>query len=229
MLYRKYHQGEITFSMLYNDAENFVLPLSHDEVVHGKNSLLWRMPGTRWEQFANLRLMFAYMFAHPGKKLLFMGGEFAQDHEWDHNKALDWGLLAFGEHQGVRTLVGDLNALYRGLPALHTLDCEAGGFRWIDCSDRRNCILALLRKGSDGSFLVAVLNFTAKPQSGYRVGVPAAGCYLEVLNSDSSRYGGQNFGNSGEVPTAAVPMHGYPQSVALTLPPLGAVFLRLPN
>jgi 1,4-alpha-glucan branching enzyme len=229
MLYRKYHQGEITFSMLYNDAENFVLPLSHDEVVHGKNSLLWRMPGTRWEQFANLRLLFAYMIVHPGKKLLFMGGEFGQDHEWDHNKALDWGLLQFAEHQGVRTLVGDLNALYRGLPALHTLDCEAGGFQWIDCEDRKNCILSLLRRGSDGSFLVAVLNFTAKPQSGYRVGVPAAGKYREVLNSDSSRYGGQNFGNEGEVPTAPVAMHGHPQSLALTLPPLGAVFLRPPT
>jgi 1,4-alpha-glucan branching enzyme len=229
MLYRKYHQGEITFSMLYNDAENFVLPLSHDEVVHGKNSLLWRMPGTRWEQFANLRLLFAYMFVHPGKKLLFMGGEFGQDHEWDHNKALDWQLLQFEEHKGLRTLVGDLNALYRSLPALYQLDCDAGGFQWIDCTDRKNCILALLRRGTDGSFLVAVLNFTAKPQSGYRVGVPVAGSYDEVFNSDSSRYGGQNFGNNGAVPTAPVPMHGQAQSVSLTLPPLGAVFLRLPG
>jgi 1,4-alpha-glucan branching enzyme len=227
MLHRKYHQGEITFSMLYNGAENFVLPLSHDEVVHGRRSLLWRMPGTRWEQFANLRLLFAYMFVHPGKKLLFMGGEFGQDHEWDHNRALEWDLLQYDEHQGVRTLVGDLNALYRDLPALHALDCDPGGFQWIDCEDRKNCILSLLRRAKDGSFLVAVLNFTASPQSGYRIGVPRPGRYREALNSDSSRYGGQNFGNQGEVATAPVPMHGFAQSVALTLPPLGALFLTV--
>jgi 1,4-alpha-glucan branching enzyme len=227
MLYRKYHQGEITFSMLYNDAENFVLPLSHDEVVHGKKSLLWRMPGTRWEQFANLRLLFAYQFVHPGKKLLFMGGEFAQDHEWDHNQALAWHLLQYEPHQGVRALVGDLNALYRELPALHQQDCDVKGFQWIDCEDRKNCILSLLRWGADGSFLAAVLNFTAKPQDRYRVGVPAPGLYQEALNTDSTRYGGQNFGNQGEVRTEPVPMHGFPQSVVLTLPPLGAVFLRL--
>jgi 1,4-alpha-glucan branching enzyme len=227
MLHRKYHQGEVTFSMLYNDAENFMLPLSHDEVVHGKRSLLWRMPGTRWEQFANLRLLFAYMFVHPGKKLLFMGGEFGQEREWDHNQALDWGLLQYDEHQGVRTLVGDLNALYRELPALHQLDCDPGGFQWIDAGDSKNCTLSLLRRGSDGSFLVGVLNLTANPLSGYRVGVPRPGRYLEVLNSDASRYGGQNFGNGGAVDTTAVPMHGYPQSVALTLPPLGALFFKL--
>jgi len=227
MLHRKYHQGEITFSMLYNDAENFVLPLSHDEVVHGKKSLLWRMPGSRWEQFANLRLLFAYQFIHPGKKLLFMGGEFGQDREWDHNSALDWHLLGFAEHQGVRTLVGDLNALYQQLPALHELDCDAKGFQWIDCEDRKNCILSLLRKAADGSFVVAVLNFTALPQTGYGIGVPAPGRYLEALNSDSSRYGGQNFGNGGAVETVPVAMHGHAQSVILTLPPLGAVLLRL--
>jgi 1,4-alpha-glucan branching enzyme len=196
-------------------------------VVHGKRSLLWRMPGTRWEQFANLRLMFAYMFVHPGKKLLFMGGEFGQDHEWDHNQALEWGLLQFDEHQGVRALVGDLNALYRELPALHVLDCDPGGFQWIDCMDSKNCILSLQRRAGDGSFLVAVLNFTAKPQTGYGVGVPEPGRYLEVLNSDASRYGGQNFGNGGAVETVPVPMHGFPQSVLLTLPPLGVLFLRL--
>jgi 1,4-alpha-glucan branching enzyme len=228
MLHRKHHQGQITFSMVYNDAENFVLPLSHDEVVHGKRSLLWRMPGTRWEQFANLRLLFAYQFVHPGKKLLFMGGEFGQDHEWDHNKALDWALLQFDEHQGVRTLLGDLNRLYRELPALHQLDCEPDGFHWIDCTDRRNSVLAMLRRAADGSFLVAVLNFTAKPQEGYGIGVPAPGRYLEVLNSDSSRYGGQNFGNGGAVQTVPEPRHGFEQSLRLTLPPLGAVYLRLP-
>jgi len=226
MLHRKYHQGEITFSALYNDAENFVLPLSHDEVVHGKRSLLWRMPGTRWEQFANLRLLFTYMFIHPGKKLLFMGGEFGQEREWDHNSALEWGLLQFAEHQGVRTLVGDLNALYRALPALHELDCEPGGFQWIDCSDRKNCIISILRKAQDGSMAVIVLNFTSQPHSPYRVGVPLPGRYLEVLNSDSERYGGQNFGNNGAVLATPVPMHGYPQSVEMVLPPLGAVVFR---
>jgi 1,4-alpha-glucan branching enzyme len=226
MLHRKYHQGEITFSMLYNDAENFVLPLSHDEVVHGKKSLLWRMPGTRWEQFANLRLLLAYLFIHPGKKLLFMGGEFGQDHEWDHNSALEWHLLDQAPNQGVRTLVGDLNALYRSLPALHELDCEPGGFQWIDCEDRKNCILSLQRKGSDGSVVVAVLNLTSLPHHGYRMGVPRPGRYLEVLNSDAERYGGQNFGNGGAVATSAVPMHGFRQSVELTLPPLAAVLLR---
>jgi len=225
MLHRRYHQGEITFSTTYKDAENFVLPLSHDEVVHGKRSLLWRMPGTRWEQFANLRLLFAYMFLHPGKKLLFMGGEFAQDGEWDHNRALDWQLLQYGPNQGVRTLVGDLNALYRELPALHSLDCAPEGFAWIDTEDRKNSILALQRKASDGSFLVAVLNFTAQPHEGYRVGVPLAGTYRERLNSDSERYGGQNFGNGGGLETTPVPSHGFPQSVLLTLPPLAAVLV----
>ena len=229
MLFRKHHQGEITFSMVYNDAENFVLPLSHDEVVHGKKSLLWRMPGTRWEQFANLRLLLAYQFVHPGKKLLFMGGEFGQDHEWDHNKALSWDLLQFSEHQGVRALVGDLNALYRRLPALHQRDCAPDGFQWIDCTDRKNCILALLRRAADGSFVVGVLNFTANPLSGYRVGVPQPGRYEEAFNSDSSRYGGQNIGNNGAVAATPVPMHDFEQSLNLTLPPLAAVFFRLPG
>ncbi len=227
MLHRRHHHGEITFSMLYNDTENFMLPLSHDEVVHGKKSLLWRMPGTRWEQFANLRLLLAYQALHPGKKLLFMGCEFGQDHEWDHNKALDWHLLEFQEHQGVRRLVRDLNALYRDLPALHERDCAPDGFQWIDCEDRRNSILALMRKANDGSFAVAVLNFTALPHHGYRVGVPAPGRYLEALNSDASTYGGQNMGNGGAVETEPLPAHGFPQSLALTLPPLGALVLRL--
>jgi 1,4-alpha-glucan branching enzyme len=196
-------------------------------VVHGKKSLLWRMPGSRWEQFANLRLLFAYQFIHPGKKLLFMGGEFGQDREWDHNSALDWRLLEFAEHQGVRALLGDLNALYRQLPALHQWDCDPRGFEWIDCQDKKNCILACQRKAEDGSFVVIALNFTAQPQTGYRVGVPRPGRYLEILNSDSGRYGGQNFGNGGAVETDPTPMHGHAQSVLLTLPPLAAVVLRL--
>jgi len=227
MLHRKYHHGEITFSMLYNDTENFMLPLSHDEVVHGKKSLLWRMPGSRWEQFANLRLLFAYQYVHPGKKLMFMGGEFGQDQEWDHNKSLDWHQLQYEEHQGVRRLVRDLNGLYKSLPALYERDCVPGGFQWIDCDDTKNSTLALLRRGNDGSCVVAVLNFTAQPHQGYRVGVPAPGHYLEVMNSDASLYGGQNFGNGGAVDTEPVPAHGFPQSLALTLPPLAALVFRL--
>ena len=227
MLHRRYHHGEITFSMIYQETENFTLPLSHDEVVHGKRSLLWRMPGTRWEQFANLRLLLAYQWLHPGKKLLFMGGEFGQEREWDHNSALEWPLLQYGEHQGVRRLVRDLNTLYRGEPALYDRDCAPDGAQWIDCEDRKNSTLSLLRKANDGSFIVVILNFTAQPLEGYRVGVPAAGRYLEVLNSDAALYGGQNFGNGGAVETQAVAAHGFEQSVALTLPPLAAVVLRL--
>ncbi|HLO67472.1 MAG TPA: 1,4-alpha-glucan branching protein GlgB [Holophaga sp.] len=225
MLHRKHHHGEVTFSMLYNDTENFVLPLSHDEVVHGKKSLLWRMPGTRWEQFANLRLLFAYQFLHPGKKLLFMGGEFAQDHEWDHNRSLDWDLLGFEPHQGVQRLVRDLNTLYRSSSIFFGRDCAPGGFEWIDCEDKRNSVLALMRKGEDG-FAAAVLNFTAQPHQGYRIGVPAPGRYLELLNTDAELYGGQNFGNGGAVEAEPVPAHGHPWSLVLTLPPLAAVVFR---
>jgi 1,4-alpha-glucan branching enzyme len=227
MLHRRYHHAEITFSMLYHNAENFMLPLSHDEVVHGKKSLLWRMPGTRWEQFANLRLLFAYQTAHPGKKLLFMGSEFGQDHEWDHNRALDWQLMQHEPHQGVHNLVRDLNHLYQNTPALHEGDCEPWGFQWVDCEDRRNSTLSLLRwteKRDD--FVLVVLNFTAQPMNQYRVGVPRGGRYREVLNSDSKHYGGQNFGNTGGVVAEEIPMHGLPHSVTLSLPPLGAVFMR---
>jgi len=185
------------------------------------------MRGTRWEQFANLRLLFAYQFLHPGKKLLFMGCEFGQDHEWDHNKALDWNLLEFEPHQGVQRLVRDLNTLYRAQPALYERDCAPGGFQWIDCEDRKNSTLSLLRRGNGGSFLVAVLNFTAQPHEGYRVGVPAPGRYLEALNSDATLYGGQNFGNGGAVESTPVPIHGFQDSVVLTLPPLAALVFRL--
>ncbi len=227
MLHRKYHHNEITFSMLYQDSENYVLPLSHDEVVHGKRSLLWRMPGTRWEQFANLRLLFAYQWAHPGKKLLFMGGEFAQDHEWDHNKALDWHLLDHEPHRGVQALVRDLNRLYRAEPALHARDCEPGGLEWIDCNDRRNGVLSFVRRGSGpGELLAAVLNLTAQPREGFRIGLPRPGTWRELLNSDADCYGGQSWGNLGRVVADAVPLHGHPWSAPMTLPPLGALFLK---
>ncbi|MCE1228987.1 MAG: 1,4-alpha-glucan branching protein GlgB, partial [Firmicutes bacterium] len=227
MLHRRYHQEEITFSMLYQDSENYVLPLSHDEVVHGKKSLLWRMPGSRWEQFANLRLLYAYQWAHPGKKLLFMGGEFAQDHEWNHNRALDWGLLDHAPHKGVQRLVADLNRMYRTESALHLKDCEPGGLSWVDCDDRDNNVLSLLRWGhSAQEHVLVVLNLTAQPRSNFRIGVPMEGRYLEILNTDAELYGGQNFGNLGGLVFEPVPMHGHPHSVTLTLPPLGALFLK---
>jgi 1,4-alpha-glucan branching enzyme len=226
MMARPHHHDEITFSMLYHDAENYVLPLSHDEVVHEKRSLLGRMPGEAWERFANLRLLYAWLFAHGGKKLLFMGGEFAQTTEWNQDTALDWGLLQRPEHKGIHDLVRDLNGLYRTLPALHQGDCQRGGFAWIDCGDRFNSVLTLLRRAEDpGVFVVVAFNFTAQVQRDYRVGVPRPGTYQERLNTDSSYYGGRNLGNLGRVTTEAVPMHGQDQSILLTLPPLAAVFL----
>jgi 1,4-alpha-glucan branching enzyme len=223
---RPHHHDIITFSMVYHDAENYVLPLSHDEVVHEKRSLLGRMPGEAWERFANLRLLFAWLFAHGGKKLLFMGGEFGQDSEWNHDTALDWGLLDQPEHKGIHDLLRDLNRLYRSLPALHEGDCQKGGFAWIDCGDRFNSVLTLLRRGQrPEDFAVVAFNFTAQEQKGYRVGVPAAGVYEERLNTDSSYYGGRNEGNRGQVKSVPVSMHGFEQSLSLTLPPLAAVFL----
>jgi 1,4-alpha-glucan branching enzyme len=227
MMARPHHHDTITFSMLYHDAENYVLPLSHDEVVHGKRSLLGRMPGNAWERFANLRLLYAWLFAHGGKKLLFMGGEFAQGREWNHDTALDWGLLNQPEHKGIHDLLRALNHLYRALPALHEGDCQRGGFSWIDCSDRYNSVLTLLRSALDpGDFVAVVFNFTALPQHGYRVGVPAAGVYRECLNTDSAYFGGRNQGNTGTISTEPVAAHGYAQSLNLTLPPLAALFLQ---
>ncbi|HJW71393.1 MAG TPA: 1,4-alpha-glucan branching protein GlgB [Geothrix sp.] len=226
MMARPHHHDIITFSMVYHDAENYVLPLSHDEVVHEKRSLLGRMPGEAWERFANLRLLYAWLFAHGGKKLLFMGGEFGQESEWNHDTALDWDLLDQPEHKGIHDLLRDLNGLYRSLPALHEGDCQKGGFSWIDCGDRFNSVLTLLRRGQrPEDFAVVAFNFTAQEQKGYRIGVPAAGVYEERLNSDSSYYGGRNEGNRGQVKAVPVPMHGFEQSLSLTLPPLAAVFL----
>ena len=227
MMARPHHHDEITFSMLYHDAENYVLPLSHDEVVHGKRSLLGRMPGDSWERMANLRLLYAWLFAHGGKKLLFMGGEFGQGREWNHDTALDWELLDSPSHKGIHDLVRDLNLLHRSEAALHQGDCQAGGFAWIDCGDRFNSVLTLLRRTQDpGDFVAIAFNFTALPRHGYRIGVPRAGAYRELLNSDSMHYGGRNLGNTGKVRTEPVPAHGFPQSLNLTLPPLAAIFLR---
>jgi 1,4-alpha-glucan branching enzyme len=228
-VHRKYHHDELTFSLIYAFDENFVLPLSHDEVVHGKGSILQKMPGDRWQQFANVRLLYSYMYAHPGKKLLFMGNEFAQPREWNHDRSLDWDVLTggCGPHEGVRTLVRDLNHLYRASTALYERDNEREGFSWIDHQDIENSAVAFVRHGRDPhDVLIAACNFTPVVRYGYRIGVPAADAYEEVFNSDSSRYGGSNVGNLGGAPVESIRSHGHEQSMAVTLPPLGAVYFR---
>ena len=224
-IHRHYHHDLLTFGLLYSFTENFVLPFSHDEVVHGKGSMLDKMPGDEWQKFASLRLLYAYMFTYPGKKLLFMGSEFAQGREWDDSASLDWYLLERPQHQGIQVLVGDLNKLYRETNSLHQLEFEGGGFEWIDCHDASQSVLSYVRKSKDGSIAVVILNFTPIPRTGYRIGLPRAGFYHEVLSSDSERYGGSNIGNSGEVNTEPVPWMGRNHSAVLTLPPLGAVVL----
>ena len=228
-VHRKYHHDELTFSLIYAFDENFVLPLSHDEVVHGKGSILEKMPGDRWQQFANVRLLYSYMYAHPGKKLLFMGDEFAQSREWNHDRSLDWDLLADdrGWHAGVKLLVRDLNHLYRCTGPLYERDNEREGFSWIDHQDVENSAIAFVRHGHDPhDVLVAACNFTPVVRYGYRIGVPAADEYEEVFNSDSGRYGGTNVGNLGRVHVDAIPSHGREQSIAITLPPLASVYFR---
>jgi 1,4-alpha-glucan branching enzyme len=227
-VHRKYHHNQLTFRLMYAFSENFVLPLSHDEVVHGKGSLVGRMPGDEWQGFANLRLLLAYMFAQPGKKLLFMGGEFGQVAEWNHDRSLDWHLAELGLHAGLKQWVRDLNRLHRAEPALHALDCDPAGFQWIDCNDAENSVLSLMRRSREpGEEVLAVLNFTPQPHSGYRVGAPGPGFWREALNSDAPAYGGSGWGNLGGVEAAPVGRHGQPFSLTLTLPPLAAVFLRL--
>ena len=225
-MYRHYHHGQITFRQIYAFSENFVLPLSHDEVVHGKGSLLTRMPGDEWQRFANLRLLLSYMWAQPGKKLLFMGGEFGQWAEWNHESSLDWHLLDYQSHSGVQRLVQDLNRLYREERALHELDFDPAGFEWIDANDSAASVLTFLRRSRDGEPVVAAFNFTPVARMNYRVGVPHGGHWREVLNSDSAHYGGSGHGNLGGVEAAPAPLHGRPYSVTLTLPPLAAVLLR---
>ncbi|TVR96453.1 MAG: 1,4-alpha-glucan branching protein GlgB [Rhodospirillales bacterium] len=225
-VFRKYVHDRLTFAILYAFSENFVLPLSHDEVVHGKGSLIRKMPGDRWQRFANLRVYYAYMFTHPGKKLLFMGCEFAQEREWDHNSSLDWHLLDDPSHQGMQRLVRDLNTLYRGERALHEHDCEPDGFEWIDCTDVESSVISYLRKGKDpADFAVVVCNFTPVIRQSYRIGVPRAGRYLERLNTDSALYGGSDVGNAGAVMTKPIACHGREHSIDLVLPPLAAVIL----
>jgi 1,4-alpha-glucan branching enzyme len=226
-IFRKYHHHHLTFGLIYAFSENFVLPLSHDEVVHGKGSLLGKMPGDRWQKFANLRAYYGFMFAHPGKKLLFMGGEIAQEREWNHDTSLDWHLLDDPMHRGVQALVRDLNRLYRELPALHQLDCEAAGFEWLELHDSDQSVLAFLRRGADPARTTVVLcNFTPVPREEYRIGVPFGGHYGERLNTDASLYGGSNLGNYGGVTAEELSSHGRPYSLRLTLPPLATVILE---
>ncbi len=227
-IFRKYHHNKLTFRMLYAFHENFILPLSHDEVVYGKGSLLRKMPGDDWQRFASLRLLFGYMYAQPGKKLLFMGGEFGQWREWVHDDSLDWDLLDLVPHAGVQRWVADLNRLYRDEPALHELDCSPGGFEWVDCHDADSSVVSLIRKGrSPDSIVLVVLNFTPVPRFNYRVGAPRGGFWKEILNSDAREYGGSGHGNLGGVEATPIPYHGRPYSLNLTLPPLSAVFFKL--
>ncbi|MBW8874063.1 MAG: 1,4-alpha-glucan branching protein GlgB [Acidobacteria bacterium] len=226
-LYRRYHHNQITFRMVYAFNENFVLPLSHDEVVHGKGSLVNKMPGDLWQKLANLRLLYGYMWSQPGKKLLFMGGELAQFREWNHDASLDWHLLDDEAHAGIVRWLEDLNRLYQQEPALHELDCDPQGFEWIDGSDADNSVIAYLRKGkSPGEPLLTVFSFTPVLRDNYGVGVPGAGCWREILNSDAIEYGGTGRGNYGGVEAQPTPLHGRTHSLTLTLPPLGVLFLQ---
>ncbi|MGE3510355.1 MAG: 1,4-alpha-glucan branching protein GlgB [Vicinamibacterales bacterium] len=226
-IHRRWHHNLVTFSMLYAFTENFVLPLSHDEVVHGKGALLDKMPGDAWQKRATLRTFFGYMWAHPGKKLLFMGGEFGQWREWNHDHSLDWHLLEDPAHVGIRRFVQALNWHYRAEPALHECDFAPDGFRWIDCNDNENSIISSVRYARDpDDAIVVVFNFTPVPRDNYRIGVPAPGYYAELLNSDAAVFGGGNVGNGGGVTSEPTAAHGFEQSVALTVPPLGCLFLK---
>ncbi len=224
-VFRHYHHDLLTFGLLYAFTENFVLPFSHDEVVHGKRSMLDKMPGDAWQKFASLRLLYTFMFTYPGKKLLFMGNEFAHGREWSEAEVLDWWLLERSEHRTVQTLVRELNRLYKTLPALHEQDFEYMGFSWIDCHDASQSVLSYQRIARDGTVAVVVLNFTPVPRQGYRIGVPRPGFYRETLNSDSEYYGGSNVGNSGGMAADPVPWMGQEQSISLTIPPLAGVIL----
>jgi 1,4-alpha-glucan branching enzyme len=223
---RKYHHDKMTFGLVYAFTENFVLPLSHDEVVHGKGSILARMPGDDWQRFANLRAYYGFMWGHPGKKLLFMGSEFAQAAEWNHERSLDWHLLDYAPHQGVQRLVRDLNAVYRHYPALHELDVDARGFEWITHEDRENSVFSFIRKAANGDAIVVLANFTPVPRHGYRIGVDRPGRYVEILNSDASVYGGSGLHN-GPLHTETVAAHGRDTSLVVTMPPLATIMLKL--
>jgi 1,4-alpha-glucan branching enzyme len=226
-VYRRWSHNLVTFSMLYAYSENFILPLSHDEVVHGKRALLDKMPHDVWQKHATLRTLYGYMYAHPGKKLLFMGGEFGQWREWSSERSLDWHLLDDPMHAGLRRYVQALNWHYRSQPALHQRDSDPGGFRWIDCNDNENSVISLVRFGhAADEAIVGLFNFTPVPRQDYRIGVPRPGFYEELLNSDAAVYGGSNTGNGGGIPSEPVPSHGFDQSLRLTIPPLGCLYLK---
>ncbi len=226
-VYRKYHHNNLTFRMLYAFAENFTLPLSHDEVVHGKASLLSKMPGDEWQKFANLRLLLGYMYAQAGKKLLFMGGEFGQWREWKHDESLDWHLLQYPPHSGLQRWVSDLNNLYRSEPALYQTDFEKAGFEWIDCNDVEHSVVSLMRHGHlPHDSIIVVCNFTPITHFHYRIGVPQAGFWKEILNSDAAEYGGSGKGSFGGVEAVPISLHGRPCSITFILPPLSAVFFK---
>ncbi len=226
-IHRKYHHNELTFSMIYAFTENFTLPLSHDEVVHGKGSLLDQMPGDMWQKFANLRLLYAYMWTHPGKKTLFMGSDIAQWNEWNHDVSLQWHLLQWDSHKGVKQLVGDLNRIYRNEPALYEVEFEGSGFEWIDCMSSENSVLAYMRKAKNpDDFVVVCANFTPVPRDDYRIGVPREGWYQEILNSDSEHYGGTNCGSHPGRNAEPIPAQGRPFSISVNMPPLGAAIFK---
>ena len=226
-VYRKYHQNDLTFSMLYAFTENFILSLSHDEVVHGKGSLIGKMPCDDWQKFANLRLLYAYMYAHPGKKLIFMGSEFAQWGEWNHEQSLDWHLGQYDRHQGIQRTVKDLNSIYKKEAPLYECDFELYGFEWIDGSDANNSILSFIRRSRlSAEPLLVVCNFTPTPQYEYRIGVPLNGFWKEIFNSDAREYGGSGMGNFGGKHSDEIPFHGRPYSLSVTIPPLAAIYLK---
>ena len=225
-VYRRYHHNEFTFGLVYAFSENFLLPLSHDEVVYGKGSLIEKMQGDHWQRFANLRTYFGFMWGHPGKKLIFMGGEIAQWREWNHDSSIDWDLLDHPSHRGVQMVVRDLNALYRQEPALHQRDCVPTGFRWVIGDDSANSVFAFLRFGeSDGQMVLVVCNMTPVTRVDYAIGVPRPGYWRELLNTDAGIYGGSNTGNAGGVQSVAMSLHGEAQALFLTLPPLATIFL----
>jgi 1,4-alpha-glucan branching enzyme len=225
-VHRQYHHHQMTFAMMYAYSENYVLPISHDEVVHGKGSLLRKMPGDRWRQLANVRAYLAYMWGHPGKQLIFMGTEFAQEAEWAESRELDWWLLDHIEHSGVQSLVRDLNAVYGTTPALWKLDQDNAGFSWIDANDASNNVLSFLRSDDDGSLIACVSNFSAMPHHGYRIGLPKGGRWVEVINTDAHTYYGSGVGNFGGVDAEEVSWHGRPYSAVVSLPPIGTVWFR---
>jgi 1,4-alpha-glucan branching enzyme len=226
-IHRRHHHDELTFSLIYAFTENFCLPLSHDEVVHGKQSLLSQMPGDLWQKFANLRLLYSYMWTHPGKKILFMGSDFGQWNEWNHDAELQWDLLQWETHGGVKKMVSDLNALIRREPALHQVDFESTGFEWIECNARDDSMLAYIRRAKDpADFVVVACNFTPVPRQNYPIGVPQLGWYKEIFNSDSQFYGGSNLGNFPGVAAEEPGWHFKPARITVTLPPLATVVFK---